>query len=244
MIRRSILIAAALAAATRAPADTLSDMKSALRNLRAKQPVRALYEKKSTNVARGRFFDQDSTSAAAVEARVDDEGVTILYPRALLDRAAAQRNAKKNDPKVQTVARVEPALIAEMLDYAPELAALLDRSSVVEERASSYNARPARLLVLNVRQDPLEMKEGHMDVKLDRLSIWIGLDSLPLFAEHTMKFSAGILFLKVDGEQTEKQTFVRRDDRLILTRHDHIDSSSGMGQTSHNSETETIRIEN
>jgi hypothetical protein len=59
-----------------------------------------------------------------------------------------------------------------------------------------------------------------------------------------MKFSAGILFLKVDGEQTEKQTFVRRDDRLILTRHDHIDSSSGMGQTSHNNETETIRIQN
>ena len=225
-------------------ADTVGDVKSALRNLHAAAPIRAAYETKSANVAKGRFFDQDVSTSAAVEARVDDNGITIVYPRAMLERAAAQRDAKKDDAK-QRVADVSATRIAEMLDYAPALASLLDRASVVEEKAGAFNAQPARLVVMNIRprEDP-RVKSGHVDVKLDRLSLWLGADSLPLYAEHTIQFSAGIFFLKADGEQTDKLTFIHRDDRLVLIRNEHTDSSAGMGQTSHNSETEMIRIEN
>src|SRR5437764_129308 len=101
-------------------ADTVTDVKSALRNLRAAAPIRAAYETKSANVAKGRFFDQDVSTSAAVEARVDDNGITIVYPRAMLERAAAQRDAKKDDAK-QRVADVSATRIAEMLDYAPAL---------------------------------------------------------------------------------------------------------------------------
>jgi hypothetical protein len=232
----------ALVAATSLSAATLDDVKGALRTLHAKQPVRAVYETKSANVASGRFFDQNVTTSAAVEARVDDNGLTIVYSQAQLARAAAQRDAKKDDAK-ERVAEISATRVAEMLDFAPSLAALLDRAVVVSERPSSYNGQPARLLVMNIkeREDP-RVKSGHVDVKLDRMSLWIGADSLPLTSERSIKFSAGILFLKAEGETTEKSVFVHRDDRLVEVRHEHSDSSSGMGQTSHNTETETIAL--
>jgi hypothetical protein len=241
---RSLLIAAAFAVAIDASGATLDDVKAALRNLHAKRPIHATYETKSSNVASGRFFDQNVTTSASVEARVDDAGLTIVYSHAMLDRAAMQRDAKKDDAK-ERVAEINATRVAEMLDFAPPLAALLDRAVVVEERAANYNGQPARLIVMNIRQreDP-RVKSGHVDVKLDRLSLWIGPDSLPLAADRTIKFSAGILFLKADGEQSDKSVFVHRDDRLVVTRVDHTDHGSGMGQTSHNSETEMIRIEN
>ncbi len=223
-------------------ADTLTDVKSALHTLGATQPARALYETKSANVAKGRFFDQDVTTSGSAEARIDDNGLTLTYPRAFLERAAAQRDAKGDDTK-QRAADISATRIAEMLDYAPALAALLDRASVVEDRTGSFNAQPVRLLVLNIRpRENSRVKSGHVDIKVDRLALWIGADSIPLYGEHTVKFSAGILFLKADGESTEKTTFLRRDDRLVVVREEHSDSSAGMGQTSHNTQTETITL--
>jgi len=235
MIRRFLVVAVALAAATRVSADILFDIKAALRNLRAKQPVRATFETKSVNVAKGRFFDQDTTTSATVEARVDDDGVTVIYPRPLLERAMIQRNAKR-DPKAPKVADVDAPHIAEMLDYAPALIALLDRATVIEDRAHTT-------IVMNIRPtDDPGVKEGHVDVKLNRLTLTLGPDLVPVSAERTTKFVAGIFFLKAEGQQTEKWTFIRRDDRLIVTRFEHTDSSSGMGQTAHNSETQTITL--
>ena len=235
MIRRLLVVAVALAAATRVSADILFDIKTVLRNLRAKQPVRATFESKSVNVAKGRFFDQDTTTSATVEARVDDEGVTINYPRPLLERALIQRNAKR-DPKAPKVADVDAPHIAELLDYAPALIALLDRATVIEDKGHTT-------IVMNIRQnDDPGVKEGHVDVKLNRLTLTLGPDLIPVSAERTTKFVAGIFFLKAEGQQTEKWTFTRRDDRLIVTRFEHTDSSSGMGQTAHNSETQTITL--
>jgi len=232
----------ALVAATSLSAATLDDVKTALRGLHAKQPVHAVYETKSTNVAAGRFFDQNVTTSGSVEARLDENGLTLLYPQAFLARAAAQRDAKRDDAK-ERIASISAERVAEMLDFAPSLAAMLDRATVAEERPSSYNGQPARLLVMNLRQreDP-RVKSGHVDVKLDRISLWIGADSLPLASDRSIKFSAGILFLKADGDTTEKAVYIHRDDRLIEVRHEHSDSSSGMGQTSHNTETETITL--
>src|SRR2546423_14499702 len=112
MIVRSFLVV--LLAAAPLFADTLTDVKSALRNLHGSVPIRATYETKSSNVAKGRFFDQDVSTSAAVEARDDDSGMTLVYPRAMLDRAAAQRDAKKDDAK-QRVADVNATRVAEML---------------------------------------------------------------------------------------------------------------------------------
>ena len=230
-----------------ASADTLGEIRAALRGLHAKQPIRATYETKSGNVAKGRFFDQDVTSGATVEARIDDDGATITYPRPQLERATAQRAARdagaKRDPKVPSVADVSATRIAEMLDFAKSLDAMLDRASVVEERAGSVDGKPARLVVMNLSlRDRPEIKGGRFDVKGDRLTLWIGADSLPLVAERVAKFSAGILFLKMQGDVAERWTFAHRDDRLVITRYERTDHSAGMGQSANNKEVETITI--
>lgn len=242
LMNRTFFTVLALAAALQTSADTLGDVKAALHNLRATQPIRVAYETKSANVAKGRFFEQDVTTSASVDAQVDDAGITIVYPRALLDRAAAQRDAKKDEAK-QRVADVSATRIAEMLDYAPALASMLERVTVVEDRVGALNGQPTRLLVLNLlpREDR-RVKTGHVDIKLNRLSLWIGADALPLYSEQMTKFTAGVFFLKAEGESTEKSTYARRDDRLVILRQEHSDTSAGMGQTSHNTETETITL--
>jgi hypothetical protein len=237
MIARSFVAAAVLAAAAHVSADTLAEMKSALRGLHPKQPLRATYETKSKNVASGRFFEQDVAGAGSVEARLDDDGLTIVYPRAMLE---ALRHAKK-DPKATRVDEVNASHLAELLDYAPALASILDRATVVEEHAATVDSQPARLIVMDIRkEEEPAMKSGHFDVKLDRLSLWIGADGLPLVSERVSKYAGGILFIKAEGGSKEKMVFARRDDRLIVLRLEHTDNSSGMGQTSNNSETETI----
>jgi len=241
-MNRTISAAAALFVAGHLCADTLADVKAALRNLRATTPIHVGYETKSANVAKGRFFDQDVSTGASVEARLDDNGITVVYPRALLDRAAAQRDAKKDEAR-QRVADISATRIAEMLDNAPALASMLERVTVIEERAGAFNGQPARLLVLNIRpREDTRVKTGHVDIKLNRLSLWIGPDAVPLYSEQTTKFTAGVFFLKAEGESTEKSTYAHRDDRLVIIRHEHADTSSGMGQSSHNTETETITL--
>ena len=247
MSTKRFALATLLFSATAVSADTLGDIRAALHNLPGNRPVSATYETKSGNVAKGRFFDQDVTSSASVEARVDGEGVTLVYPRSLLDRFSAEREAldagRKLDPKVQQVSEVSAPRIAEMLDFASSLDAMLQRATIVDERPGAVDGKPARLVSMTLAsRDQPGLKGGHFDVKSDRLTLWIGADSVPLVGERTAKFSAGILFLKMSGDILEKWTFARRDDRLVVMRYERTDNSGGMGQTSKNNEVETITI--
>ena len=67
-------------------------------------------------------------------------------------------------------------------------------------------------------------------------------DGVPLAAEQKAQFSVGFLFLKATGGATEKWTFVRRDDRLVVTRHERASSGGGMGQSTEGSETQSIAL--
>jgi hypothetical protein len=84
------------------------------------------------------------------------------------------------------------------------------------------------------------------DVKVsnngDAVSLWIGRDGVPLAAERKSQFSAGFLFIKATGAATEKWTFTRRDDRLVVTRHERVTSGSGMGQSSNGTELQILSI--
>src|SRR4051794_38411876 len=149
-----------------ATADTLGDIRAALRNLPGNHPVHATFETKSGNVAKGRFFDQDVTSSASVDARVDSEGITILYSRSQLERASAERETlnagRKLDPKAPQVSDVSAPRIAEMLDFASSLDAMLQRAKIVGDVPASVDGKPARMVTMTLAsRDTSEIKSGH-----------------------------------------------------------------------------------
>ncbi|MCU1349254.1 MAG: hypothetical protein JWO56_2284 [Acidobacteria bacterium] len=242
---KRLILLLLLASAAGVQADTIGDVRATLLSLNARQPVRAAYEARRTNAARGRFYDNDFNSVASAEARVDDEGLAITYSRPVLDRARLEKTARlganKPDVKTPRIADVSPLRIAELLDYGPSLAAMLERARIAEERQTLYRGQQARILVLELVQVRAEgVKEGRVKATGDRLTLWIGPDRLPLAAERTASFSAGILFIKGDGRVRETWSFAHHADRLVVTRYERMDTSAGMGQTSKGSEVETI----
>lgn len=245
MKRLLLLLTLSIAAAARA--DTIGDLRAALLALNGKQPVRATYESRRTNSARGRFYDNDFNSAGSAEARVDQDGLTVTYSRQQLDRARSEKTARlgatKPDAKAPRVGDVSAFRIAELLDYAPSLAAMLDRAEVIEEHATLLRGQHVRIVALKLEQQRAEgVKEGRVKSNLDRLTLWIGPDRLPLMAERNASFSAGVLFIKGEGTVKETWTFTRRDDRLVVTRYERTDASAGMGETSKGSEVETVTL--
>lgn len=227
-------------------ADSIAALRTVLRTLPAKRPVGASYERRETTVAKGRFYDGGRDAASTAEAHVGEDGVTLTYPRALLDRGRAEEVERLRGAKAEggaTAGGVSPLRIAEMLDYAPSLNAILERGLVAEERPLLFHGQQARLLVINLRQVTRPgVKEGHVKSTQDRLSLWLGADQLPLAAERNSTGTAGIFFLHADLKTKETWTFGRHQDRLIIVRYQRTDDSSGMGQTTHSTISESITI--
>jgi len=107
-------------------------------------------------------------------------------------------------------------------------------------RDAPLGGTPARLLTLKIPPERSPVKDVKIDTKGDDLSLWIGRDGVPLAAERKAQFSVGFLFLKATGGASEKWTFMRRDDRLVVIRHERTASGGGLGETSEGTETESV----
>jgi hypothetical protein len=223
---------------TTAEGDTLADARAALQALRGQAPVRAMYERESTT------RDEDEyRMAASADVRVDSDGLTITFPKTLVDKLVTQRPRfeAKNEPNVVHAANVSPENVAQLLNYAPTLLRRTEGAKVIQERQGAYGGHRARIVVLDVplRGRTPRMLTVHAN---ERLTMWIGDDHLPLAIESEGKFSAGILFLRGQGTQRETLSFVRRDDRLIVAKRQQESHSSGFGQSFSGRETESIAL--
>lgn len=232
-----------LLAAMSARADSVADLKRTLGTLRGTAAVAATYEARQTNKARGRFFDQNLNVHSVAEVQGGAAGVTVTLSRATLERLRAQRTAEqREDSGVEQAGDVRAGSVAELLDYAPTLQAMLARAVLVGERDAALGAVPARLLVFKVAPERSRAKEVKIESKGDDLSIWVGRDGVPLAAERKAQFSIGFLFFKASGNATETWNFVRREDRLVVVRHERADSGGGMGQSSEGNEIQSIAL--
>jgi hypothetical protein len=213
-----------LAVAAAARGDTLAEVRAALRPLAGRAPIAATYEVRQTNRAHGKFFDQDLDTSAAAAVRGDEQGVTVTIGRDLLDRARSH---------AANAGLVSASRIAELLDFAPSLLARLEKAVVVKEGPG----------LLTLRIPPEQAGKG-VDVKTrgDEFSLRIGADHIPIAAERRAKFSIGFLFLKAEADGTDRWTFVRHGDRLVVTRYQKETNGSGMGEQSHGTELETLTL--
>ena len=232
-----------LAAAASVHADPLLELRHTLASMRGTAPIAVSFEERQVNKSQGRFFTQNLNRHSVAEVKASADGVSVTLSRAMLDRLRAQRSVPRNDQSgIETAGDVKPAYVAELLDFAPTLQAMLSQAVLSGSRDTQLGGSPARLLLLKIPPERNPSKDIHVESAGDDLSIWLGRDGFPLAAERRGQISAGFLFLKASGTSTDKWTFARRDDRLVVLHHERSSSGGGMGQKSEATEVENITI--
>lgn len=230
-----------------AMADPLGDVRAALGKLAARDPIRATYEYQRSVTNEGKLGNDKFSGKAVVELEGGDGGYHIVFPRPLLDQVEREREARTRDPKLQTptanaLRDIEPVETADAIDFSPALLRLLSGARLLSDASGTWQGKPARVMVVRV-PDRLDAEDaGRMKVAENRLTLWLGSDLVPLAAEHL--FSAKISFLIFRAEVKEKKSWhlARVADRLVRTRYEHHQNSSGMGQKGNEVVVATLRV--
>jgi hypothetical protein len=227
-------------------ADAITDLRTTLTQLAATTPARGTFEVTSTNTNsdEGQAFQ----GKASVGFDVSDAGLRILYPRPTLVQANQEARAEAVDPDRQTparsgIGRVRALQLAELLDAAAMLNVELLTAELIEEKPTTYQGKPARVVALKL--SPKLSKGASKRVKkIDAtLSIWVGDDRVPIAAERAVSVKASFMLISFENDQKESWTYMRTGDRLIATRHQETQKSDGFGQHNASQVVQVVRLE-
>lgn len=219
---------------SRAGADTLTDVRAAVKRLTAKQPVRGTLTIEQRVASAGKYANDKTARAASAEVAHEAGGVSIVIPQSLLDQVSYEASAKSANSTVQdAINTFRPDTVIEALNYRDVFLTMLDGAIVKEERRVSFRGRPVRLVVLKLKdkdeKKPNRIQLGSVESE-DILSLWVDDQGLPLAAERRLKAKAGILFLHGTFSSATSYQFGIAHDRLVLLRVESTDAGSGLGQ--------------
>ena len=244
---RGVAIAISLLAAGQTlRADALTDLRSMLNQFTATAPARGVFEVDSTTT------DSDDAQAsqgkASVGFEIDDAGLRLIYPKAMLVQASQEARAEASDPERQTpvrsgVGRVRALQLADLLNASSMLTTELLGAQLIETKAAAYRGRPSRLVVLKLAPKLSKAESKHIKKIESTLSLWLGDDGVPIGAERALSIKASFMLLSFDHTQTEKWDYARSGDRLIAVRYEEDEKSGGMGQHSASHVIETVRLQ-
>jgi hypothetical protein len=228
-------------------AEPLGDVRTALGKLTARDAIRATYEYQRSVANEGKLGNGKFAGKAIVELEGSSAGYHIVFPRTLLDQVEREKTLKTRNPELETptanaLNEIEPVETAEALDFSPALLRLLDGAKLISDAAGTWQGKPARVLVVRVPDRLAKEDAGKMKIAENRLTLWLGSDHVPLAAEHI--FNAKISFLIFKAELKEKKSWhlARVNDRLVRTRFEAQQNTSGMGQKGSESVVATLRV--
>lgn len=239
-------LALVLAFASTLSADPISEVRTALGPLAARDPIRATYEYQRAVDSGGRFGDNKFSGKAVVELEGDANGFRTVFGRALLDQLAQEQVAKSRDsklktPTVNTLRELNAVETAEALDFAPVILRMIQGAKILSDNAGTWQGRPARVLVLRL-VDEKEDGPGKVTVLDNKLTLWLGADLVPQAAEHVESVKFSVFLIKGEAKKKRSWHFARVGDRLVQVRHDATQSASGLGQKQNETVTALLRV--
>lgn len=228
-------------------ADPLGDVRAAVGRLTAREPIRATYEYQRSVVNEGKFGDAKFAGKAVVELEGTEGGYHIVFPRTLLDQVEREkvaniRNPEQETPTANALREIEPVETADAIDFAPTLLRLLDGSKVVSDAAGTWAGKPARVMVLRVPDRLSKDDAGKMKIAENRLTLWLGADLVPLAAEHVVNAKVSFLIFRAELKEKKSWHLARVADRLVRTRFEGHQNTSGMGQKGNETVVATLRV--
>ncbi len=231
----ALLLASAFAAMP-AHADGLADLKSALARLQGTAPVKGQAELKTWHKV-GEGSDVSETRAQAGVAVEDGpRGLQLLYARDLVARLDAERRARAANPQAKTPT-VDAMRELQLDDLQPVVSAAtglqrtIDRAKFTGERADTYNGKPARVLTFTSGMEQMSERDRKYVKEYDAgVDVWIAADGTPLAARHHSTMH-GRAYVVVSFSSTDEQeeVFAVAADRLVTTKKEQHQVTSGMG---------------
>lgn len=218
-----------------ASADTLADLKRTLHSLDGRDQINAKLSFAHLQVNGSDEGKARPAVTVGADVAADAAGVRMHFSRRALDLAVAE--SRQTDPEAKkpvsdALAQILVTDVDEYLSAAPKLLAQLQRAELLEEKPDAYRGKPARLLSLKL--NPLLSKQQRKYVKqLDaHARVWVSPDGAPLAAEQTFEYAGrALLVINFESSTTESFQFQRRNDRLVVVRHQREESSSGGGES-------------
>jgi hypothetical protein len=244
---RKLTCAVLFLAATSAAADPLTDVRSALGRLQAREPIRATVELQRSVNNEGKLGNEKSAGKVAVEIDADSRGVRVLYGRPLLEQIEREAAAKRRDPKQDTpvgdaLRDIDALSATEAVDFAPKLLRLMEGATVKEDRAGTFGGKPVRVVILRLVDDPPESSVGKVTVLENKLTLWLAPDHMPIAGEHSRQVKFSVLVIKGEAKSKESWHFNAITDRLIPVRHEVSSAASGLGSKGQMNAVATVRV--
>ncbi len=191
-------------------ADPLADLRAALQTLGGTAPIAATATIRISSTSEEDDIARTEEGEATVDLEDGPAGLSIHFPKALLDRLEREGKATR----------------------APALLGRLDGAQLVEQKNAALDGTPARLLV--IRANPRMSDAAKKRVKSSEflLRVWTGSDGLPLAAELTEKIHAKFLLMSFHHEAKTHWRFDRAADRLLVRTYREESTDQGFGQNS------------
>jgi hypothetical protein len=228
-------------------ADPLTDIRAALGKLTAKESIRATYEVQRSVVSEGKFDNDKVNGKAVVELEGSGGEFRVVIPKPLLEQIAREQEARahdpeKNTPTVGALTQLDPVDTSTAIDFAPSLLRMLHGAKVVSDAQATFQGKPVRAIVLRLA-DRIEKEDaGRLKVAENKLTLWLGPDHVPVGAEHLFTAKVSVMILKFEMKQKKSWYLTQVADRLVRTRHESSEKSSGMGQKADEMTVSTVRV--
>ncbi|HEY4565260.1 MAG TPA: hypothetical protein VIJ36_19930 [Thermoanaerobaculia bacterium] len=229
-----LLIASALAA------EPLQELRGRLLAARSEQPIRVTVEVELAHKEKaGRLHREGFKRRGRVVVDASLKGVHLWEQ---VWRSTTSGSSFWGDPKTAPGPLLAEADARALVDPAEWLGILLVGSTVVDDQTSTWEGKPARLLVLRSPSLTAELEAGKTSKGgeppvADEMKIWLGADGLPLALERTA------LLRLADMETTQRQTltFQQSNGRLLVAQSTETSSGTGPSATQ-GSDTKTMKV--
>lgn len=227
--RTLLLLLAGSLSASSAAADPIADLREVLRRYPAKLPFAATVQVSG---------DASGTRTAATTFEVEDgpAGLNIHVPPTALAAAEAEAEKKKRNPESLTPTRTAMVALTvfDVIDALDAAAMLLDSltgATLLEQKPSTRDGKPATLLRIKVKPTLAITRGRFVNEPAVELRIWSDANGIPIAAERDSSYSASILFLKAGNVRKEQWKFAVVNDRLYASRNEQDDRATALGKS-------------
>lgn len=211
-------------------ADGLADLRATLKNLPAKQPVKAAVDCQVWNRSGKGKQPKIVQGRARVVVEDGPGGLKLGWDKAELDRIQAATKAKDEGPQ-QAMGALTAEKAEALLDAAKDLLGDLEEAQLQEDRADSWQGRPARLISLKLDAKDMDGDDRkHLKSFSHTVKIWMEPDGTPLGLSEQMDMKLSILFISVEVHHRASRAFAKSGDRLVVVHDESEDSGSGAGE--------------
>jgi hypothetical protein len=250
MMRASMALALLALATGAARADGLADLKAALARVGSATPLRAQVDARITRrLGEGKEAEEESGQASVT---LDDSarGMAVSYSRPMVGRIEAELRAKGKNPNSKTPAmkalnELDAAQLLGLSSPAPALMRSIERSAFKGERVEAFQGKPARVLTFEAPISSLSDRERKFAKQFESVQqVWIGADGMPL-ASRTRVTISGRAFVVVSFEALHEDdtVFSTVGDRLLVSRRESFDKSSGAGEREERRVVTTLQVQ-